>query len=515
MDAGARGVAAAAAFAVLAFAAPAAAQNRSAYVPGGLTGTVETAHFVVHYNPGSAPGESGMTIQQYAEVGAADFEESFRNLLAAGGGSPNAGLKAPTSDADGKTDVYLAAPQDKPGFRGGTVYRDTLPWYSAYMFMTPDLGRGGFRFRSAHEFMHVIQNAYTPGYVDGLFEGYANWAAEWALPDIDPLDNNFFGSSFGNEVPHPWTPLDCSIGTWEGTQCGRGYWQWMFIQAQVEDYGPDFVTGYMQRFQATIGTSDRTAPPLLDAEIKSQSGGAEDLRTRYARYALDVWDPTRWTTGSIRKLRDEEQTQPASYFFTVADSDTGFRDVAIDHLAARYVEVFNYLDGARQGDVVEFAWRRPEGMVGPVVPLVKPVGQEAWTEAGSFTGTEGSAQLDFGPAVERVVLPLVNDSRTADDQPFTYRMQLIPAPDGERPNTRIYQYPPKRTTKRRATFHFEASEDATFECRVDRAAFKRCTAPKSVRVKVGRHRFEVRATDAAGNVEAKAAAHKWRVVSRR
>jgi hypothetical protein len=511
MDAVARGLAGATALVVLSVAPTAAAQDRSAYVPGGLTATTETAHFVLHFDPGISPGEAGMTIQQYAEAGAADFEEAYSRLATGGSGSPNAGLRAPTADADGKTDVYLGAPADKPTFRGGTVYRDRSPWYSAYMFMTPGLGRSGFRFRSAHEFMHVIQNAYTPGYADGLFEGYANWAAEFALPDVDPLDNNFSPASSGDAVPHTWTPLDCSTSTWEGTECGRGYWQWMFIQAQVEDYGPDFVTGYMDRFMATIGTSDRSAPPLLDAEIKAQSGNAEDLRTRYARYALDVWDPTRWTTGSIRTLHGRE-TRPASYFYTVADPDSGFQDVAIDHLAARYVEVFNYLEGARPGDLVEFSWQRPDGMAAPVVPLVKPVGQEGWAESGSYPGTQGSAQLDFGPNVERVVLPLVNDSRNADDQPFTYRMRLILAPDSEGPDTRIYDHPPKRTAKRRAAFYFEAAEDATFECRVDRSAFKPCRSPKSVRVRFGKHRFEVRATDTAGNVEAKPAAFRWRVI---
>jgi hypothetical protein len=511
MDAGGRLVVAVAALVLLMGASSASAQNRSAYVPGGLTGTVETAHFVLHYDSSGAAGQSGMTIQQYAESGAEDFEESFGRLVTGGGGSPNAALKTPTADGDGKTDVYLAAPLNRPGFGGGTVYRDTSPWRSSYMFMTPGLKRDGFRFRAAHEFMHVIQNAYAFGFGDGLFEGFANWAAEFSLPDVDPLDSNFYPASLGADAPHPWLPLDCSFGDWDGNECGRGYWQWLFVQAQVEDYGPDFVPGYLEYWRSKIGTDEEKVANLLDHEIKAQSGGADDLRGRFALYARDVWDPTRWTTGSISQIRDQLGFTPASFFLTVADRDTGVRTVAIDHLAARYVEVFNYLDGAREGDLAELSWQRPEGMAAPVVPLIKRVGQDAWVEGGSFDGTQGSAQLDLGPGVERIVLPLVNDSLTADDQPFSYRMRIVEAADHEPPDVAFLIHPPKRTSKHRARFAWEASEDATFECALDRARFKRCRTRTRVRVGPGRHRFAVRATDLAGNAQLKPELFRWKV----
>jgi uncharacterized delta-60 repeat protein len=54
--------------------------------------------------------------------------------------------------------------------------------------------------------------------------------------------------------------------------------------------------------------------------------------------------------------------------------------------------------------------------------------------------------------------------------------------------------------KARATFSFEADEQASFECKVGRTAFQPCTSPYATRrLRLGRHRLEVRATDALGS----------------
>lgn len=489
--------------------AAAAPPDRSAYVPSNLTAAVGTTHFVVHYNPATPSPVAGLTIAEYALLGAADFEEAYGHDVLGGGLAPNAGLRAPTADDDGRTDVYLAAPKNRPDFSGGTVYSDSLPWESSYVFMTPNLSRGSFRFRAAHEFMHVIQGAYTYRIGEGLLEAFANWAAEWALPDVDPLDNNFYPEQY--EAPHPWLPLDCSYGAWKATPCGNGYWQWLFVQAQVEDFGPAFVSGYYERFEATLSGN---VAWLLDSEIQAISGGAQELRSRFAGYAVKVWDPTRWTTRSIAEILSELQMRPASYLYLRSTPDTGLRQISVDHLAVRYVRFHNYDLAAEPGDTVLFEWTRPAGMVGAVVPLVKYAGLDGWLVAGSFGGESGSASVPFGPDVEDVVLPLTNDSVTADDLPFSYRAQIVAAPDTNRPRTKIRRHPRKRTTSHVAAFTFSAGERARFECKLDRRKFKRCAAHTRFRVRLGRHLLRVRAIDRAGNVDKTPARFAWTVVRR-
>lgn len=63
--------------------------------------------------------------------------------------------------------------------------------------------------------------------------------------------------------------------------------------------------------------------------------------------------------------------------------------------------------------------------------------------------------------------------------------------------------PNATTSDKRAQFTFTGEPGATFECRFDGGAFAPCTSPVSYdKLKLGKHTFEVRQTDLAGNVSA-------------
>lgn len=69
-----------------------------------------------------------------------------------------------------------------------------------------------------------------------------------------------------------------------------------------------------------------------------------------------------------------------------------------------------------------------------------------------------------------------------------------------------------KASVRGAKFKFSAKDAASFECALDKGKFARCRSPFRVkRLKPGKHRLLVRATDEAGNVERKPAALKFRV----
>lgn len=62
----------------------------------------------------------------------------------------------------------------------------------------------------------------------------------------------------------------------------------------------------------------------------------------------------------------------------------------------------------------------------------------------------------------------------------------------------------------RATFQFSSEAAATFACSVDGTTFASCASPFVTAMLLdGAHTFEVRATDAAGNVETPARRHAW------
>jgi plastocyanin len=75
--------------------------------------------------------------------------------------------------------------------------------------------------------------------------------------------------------------------------------------------------------------------------------------------------------------------------------------------------------------------------------------------------------------------------------------------DATAPNTSIDSGPSGTITSASATFTFSGEAGATFECRLDSAAFAPCTSPQAyTNLADGEHTFAVRAKDAAGNVDA-------------
>jgi hypothetical protein len=87
--------------------------------------------------------------------------------------------------------------------------------------------------------------------------------------------------------------------------------------------------------------------------------------------------------------------------------------------------------------------------------------------------------------------------------------QLAPGPG---PGTRIKRRPSRRTSSHTASFQFTSTEaGVSFECKLDKESFARCTSPSTYVVDRGKHSFQVRATDAGGNVDATPAKASWKV----
>jgi len=89
-------------------------------------------------------------------------------------------------------------------------------------------------------------------------------------------------------------------------------------------------------------------------------------------------------------------------------------------------------------------------------------------------------------------------------------------PETVAPETTITSAPDATTNDTTPTFEFVADEsDATFECRVDGAPFTPCASPHtSAPLADGAHVFEVRAVDAAGNLDPTPARHAFTVDTR-
>ena len=86
------------------------------------------------------------------------------------------------------------------------------------------------------------------------------------------------------------------------------------------------------------------------------------------------------------------------------------------------------------------------------------------------------------------------------------------AADTTPPETTINSGPQPKTKSKSASFGFSSSEQgSTFQCSLDDGPFEPCSSPEDVKVKKGKHTFEVRATDAAGNTDPTPATQSWTV----
>jgi hypothetical protein len=94
-------------------------------------------------------------------------------------------------------------------------------------------------------------------------------------------------------------------------------------------------------------------------------------------------------------------------------------------------------------------------------------------------------------------------------------------PDAEQgdtvpPDTQITRAPKKKTRKKQASFEFISTEPAsTFQCKLDGRSFEPCSSPQDYKVKKGKHTFQVRATDPAGNTDPTPAGASWKVKKRK
>ena len=88
--------------------------------------------------------------------------------------------------------------------------------------------------------------------------------------------------------------------------------------------------------------------------------------------------------------------------------------------------------------------------------------------------------------------------------------------DANPPETTITKGPKQKTEKTKAKFKFDSNESgSSFECKLDKKSFKPCQSPRKYKnLDPGKHKFQVRATDQAGNTDASPAKYKFKVLDK-
>lgn len=135
----------------------------------------------------------------------------------------------------------------------------------------------------------------------------------------------------------------------------------------------------------------------------------------------------------------------------------------------------------------------------------------------------GAAAIDAGNPANAPATDIDGDARPAgsapdagaDEAAATAPAPVPPVVDATAPNTQIVAGPSGTSSSATASFSFSSDEsNATFECKLDSGAWAGCSNPRTYTNLVdGKHTFQARAKDAAGNVDSTPASRTWTVAS--
>jgi hypothetical protein len=200
--------------------------------------------------------------------------------------------------------------------------------------------------------------------------------------------------------------------------------------------------------------------------------------------------------------------QGGAIFTIVGESD-------LKSPALNTVNVYPVRIAVASGDVI--------GIYTPTAGLcgANPPGYSGFAKLGDDPpGTTGTYSMTTGKLDLAAVLESDTDNdgfgdETQDECPgLAGPVNGCPEPtDTSSPQAQITKGPKDKTRKKRATFEFagaDARAVASFQCSLDGGAFATCTSPHTVKVKKGKHTFQVRAVDDVGNVGT-AASDSWKV----
>src|SRR4051812_10351858 len=252
-----------------------------------------TTHFCVHYTLVGGDGSTGTYAQAMADLFENEVYPCENGTVAgacAGGTAPGLGWRAPASDGtlggDGRLDVYIEDlfPDDLFGYAAVDPNQSQDPSvpHHAYMVMDKDYTRfaggsavGGLaeeRVTAAHEYNHVLQNAYDFNEDPWMFEStavymedkvypaindYLNYVQSWIANTATPLtafpDTNL--KPYGSAVWNHW--LDHRYGpnvirtAWEQSVASSDFAPGAYNSAIGAAGGASFMDEF-DRFSATV-----------------------------------------------------------------------------------------------------------------------------------------------------------------------------------------------------------------------------------------------------------------------
>ena len=406
-------------------------------------------------------------------------------------------------------EVYSGAPNTNLG-TAPLMAVDGSPASESYLkFSVPDLGRDvvGASLR-VHAASRTVKGPNVYSTPAGWIETGITWNNRPA-PVGDVL------GSMEAIAPDTWVEYDVSTAVIE-----QGTYSFALIGTSSD--GVDFVT---------LNSSDAAKPQLV-VQLSSLDGSPPETTIDTGPTGVVASDEATFTFSSNEENSTFECGLDGGAFEVCASPITygGLAD-GIHEFAVRAIDPSGNVDASSA--IATWTVAVNEDTTPPSVTLTAPA------DGAVLSGTiELTADAADDVAIARVDF-LVDGVVVASDDtaPYQASWDTTAAGDGARtlsarafdassndatsasvavtvdntpPETTIDAGPSGTVTTAMATFEFSANEPSTFECALDAGAYAACTSPLTLEgLGEGAHSFEVRAIDAAGNLDPTAANRTW------
>lgn len=309
------------------------------------------------------------------------------------------------------------------------------------------------------------------------------------LTDDNLLDQRPSLSADGSRIVwNQWSPFPGYTDRDIWTMNADGSGQELLFNGTAEDYSPQFTPdGQMVVMASETGDMDIRKIPSIPAvpPLTSATGVAEDDALLESQPAVSP------DGGKVAFMQTAISSSSGPYDIYAVGIDGGATTPLFDTSASEAFPAYSP-DGTRIVFNSDF-----NPMIGNADGSGIPVPLDLGSEV-NFPGN-----FDWAPAP---AAPAVDPGKSGAEPPP--RLTSAPAPE-----TSLGKHPPKRTTKRLARFTFGSDEPGSrFECKLDKKPFRSCVSPFKKKVKLGKHRFQVRAVDAQGLTDPTPAVFRWRVI---
>jgi TolB protein len=294
-----------------------------------------------------------------------------------------------------------------------------------------------------------------------------------------------------------WSPFPTYTDRDIWVMNANGSSQELLFNGSGEDYYPQFTPdGQTVVMSSETGDMDIRKIPSIPAvpPLTTATGVAEDNE-------LLEWDPSVSPDGSRVAFAQTAKTSSFGPFDIYSVGINGGATTPVFNSA-----VPSETSPAYSPDGTKMVFNS-DGL--PMIGNADGSGTPVPLNVGTLTSV---GRLDWAP--KQMVPPAPAPPLTVNPPGTSSPATTSPPATKSPASGRLGRHPARKSTNRRARFTFFSDQaGSSFQCKLDKKTFEKCSSPYVRTVKLGRHRFQLRAISPEGVPDPTPAVFKWKVLA--